>query len=145
MLTHEPHEPEAKDIAQDFTDRFGSPARRVISADLSDESAVLEAFAQTAADAELPPVGVIVFVGQRAFDGTDADGALARARDLIAGISATVRAVVGGWQGKPLRLWVVTRNGLVVGDDESGDPAIGALRGLIRVLAYEHPTCAPPW
>ena len=142
VLTHKPHElhePGDRDITQDFSDRFGSSARRVISADLSDEPAVLEAFGQTATDAKLPPVGVIVFVGQRAFDGTDADGALARARDLIAGISATVRAVVGAWQGKPLRLWVVTRNGLVVGDDEAGDPAIGALRGLIRVLAYEHP------
>ena len=53
----------------------------MISADLSDESAVLEAFAKTAADPELPPVGVVIFVGQRSFDGTDADDALgARAR-----------------------------------------------------------------
>jgi phthiocerol/phenolphthiocerol synthesis type-I polyketide synthase D len=133
------HEPETKRLAQGFTDKFGSPTQRVITADLSDESAVLEAFAQTAADAELPPLGVIVFLGQCPFDGTDADGALARARDLIAAISATVRAVVGGWHGKTPRLWLVTRNGLVVGDGESGDPAVGALRGLIRVLAYEHP------
>ena len=100
---------------------------------------MLEAFAKTAADPELPPVGVIIFVGQRSFDGTDSDDALARARDLIWAISATVRAVVGGWHGKSPRLWLVTRNGLVVHDDESGDPAIGAIKGLIRVLAYEHP------
>ena len=98
-----------------------------------------EAFAKTAADPELPPVGVIVFVGQRSLDGTDADGALARARELIWAISATARAIVGGWDGKSPRLWLVTRNGLVVGDDEYGDPAIGALKGLIRVLAFEHP------
>ncbi|HEY1439734.1 MAG TPA: type I polyketide synthase, partial [Mycobacterium sp.] len=133
------YEPGTKDLAQDFTDKFRSPTRRMISADLSDESAVLEAFAKTAADAELPPLGVIVFVGQHPFDGMDADGALARGRELIAAISATVRGVVGGWHGKPLRLWLVTRNGLVVGDDEPGDPAIGALKGLVRVLAYEHP------
>ncbi len=126
-------------IAQDFIAGFGSPTRRVISAELLDESAVLEAFAKTAADPELPPVGVIVFVGQRSLDGTDADGALARARELIWAISATARAIVGGWDGKSPRLWLVTRNGLVVGDDESGDPAIGALKGLIRVLAFEHP------
>ena len=126
-------------IAQDFAAGFGSPTRRVINAELLDESAVLEAFAKTAADPELPPVGVIVFVGQRFFDGTDADGALAHARDLIWAISATARAVVGGWDGKSPRLCLVTRNGLVVGGDESGDPAISALNGLMRVLAFEHP------
>ena len=61
----------------------------MIEADLSEESAVLEAFTKTAADPELPPIGVIIFVGQRSFDGTDSDGALARARDLIWAIAAT--------------------------------------------------------
>ena len=126
-------------IAQHFAAGFGSPTRRVISAELMDESAVLEAFAKAAADPELPPVGVIVFVGQRIFDGTDADGALARARELIWAISATARAVVAGLDGKSPRLWLVTRNGLVVGGEESGDPAICALNGLIRALAFEHP------
>jgi phthiocerol/phenolphthiocerol synthesis type-I polyketide synthase D len=130
---------DTKRLADDFSTRFGSPTRRVISADLSDESAVLEAFAKTAEDPQLPPAGVIVFVGQRCFDGTDAEGALARAQELIWSISATVRAVVGGWHAKSPRLWLVTRNGLVVGGEESGDPAVGALKGLIRVLAYEHP------
>jgi phthiocerol/phenolphthiocerol synthesis type-I polyketide synthase D len=126
-------------IAQDFAAEFGSPTRRVISAELLDESAVLEAFAKTAADPELPPVGVIVFVGQRFFDDTDTHGALAQARELIWAISATARAIVGGWDAKSPRLWLVTRNGLVVGGDEHGDPAIGALNGLTRVLAVEHP------
>ena len=133
------HDPDSKAIAEDFTARFGSPARRVIRADLSDEFAVLEAFTKAAADPELPPVGVIVFVGQRAFDGTDSDGALAFARDLVWAVSATIRAVVGGWHGKSPRLWLVARNGLVIHSDESGNPAIGGLKGLIRVLAYEHP------
>ena len=132
-------DPDTKAMAEDFTAKFSAPSRRVIEADLSEESAVLEAFTKTAADPELPPIGVIIFVGQRSFDGTDSDGALARARDLIWAIAATTRAVVGGWHGKSPRLWLVTRNGLVVHDDESGDPAIGAIKGLIRVLAYEHP------
>ena len=130
---------ETEEIANDFITRFGSPTRRVISADLSHESAVLEAFAKTAADPELPPVGVIVFAGQRSFDGADSDDALARGRDLAWAISATVRALIGGWHGKSPQLWLVTRNGLAVNGDEPGDPAIGALKGLVRVLAYEHP------
>jgi phthiocerol/phenolphthiocerol synthesis type-I polyketide synthase D len=130
---------ETEAIANDFVDRFGSPTRRVISADLSRESAVLEAFAKTAADPELPPIGVIVFAGRRPFDGTESGDAPARGRDLAWAVSATVRAVIGGWHGKAPRLWVVSRNGLAVSPDEPGDPSIGGLKGLIRVLAYEHP------
>ena len=130
---------EPAEIVDDFITRFRSTTRRVISADLSDESAVLEAFAKTAADPEFPPVGVIVFTGQRSFDGADSEEALTRGRDLAWAIMATVRALIGGWHGKSPQLWLVTRNGLAVNDDEWGDPAIGGLKGLVRVLAYEHP------
>ena len=105
------HDPDSKAIAEDFTARFGSPTRRVIGADLSDEFAVLEAFTKAAADPELPPVGVIVFVGQRSFDGTDSDGALALARDLVWAVSATIargrrrlaREVAAALVGRPQR------------------------------------------
>jgi phthiocerol/phenolphthiocerol synthesis type-I polyketide synthase D len=123
---------ETRALVADFADRFSSPTRRVISEELSDESAVLEAVAKTAADPELPPAGLIVFVGKRSFDGTDADGALQRERELIWAISVAGRAVVDSWHGKSPRLWLVTRNGLSVHVDEPGDPAIGALKGLIR-------------
>ena len=95
---------ETEAIANDFVARFGSPTRRVVNADLSQESAVLEAFAKTAADPELPPVGVIVFAAQRTFNGTDSDGAPARGRDLAWAISTTVRAIIGGWHGKAPRM-----------------------------------------
>jgi len=130
---------QTKALADEFAVKFGSPTRRVIGADMSDESAVLEAFTQAAEQPDLPPVGVVAFVGQRLFDGTDAGGALARARDSIWEVSATTRAVVGGWHGESPRLWLITRDGLVVHDGETGDPAVGGLKGLIRVLAYEHP------
>ncbi len=132
--------------ADDFADRWRSPARRVVTVKLTDESAVLTAFAETAADPDRPPVGVIVFVDSDAFTDSSATTGLAvsveRARSSIWSLSAAVRAVVGGWHGRAPRLWLLTRRGLVVGDGESGDPAIGALRGLIRVLAYEHPELA---
>ena len=44
-------------------------------------------------------VGVVIFVGQRDFDGNDADGALAHARDVIWAISAAVRAVPAAGTG----------------------------------------------
>ncbi|MDT5021502.1 MAG: phthiocerol/phenolphthiocerol synthesis type-I polyketide synthase, partial [Mycobacterium sp.] len=126
-------------VAKEFTAAFGSPKRRVLSADLSQESAVLQAFSQAAGDAELPPVGVVVFAGRQSFDGSEAGDAPGRGRDLTWGVASTVRTILTGWHGKPPRLWVVSRGGLAVNDGEPGDPSISALTGLIRVLAYEHP------
>ena len=131
--------PDMEAIAEKFGSQLRSPQHRVTIADVADESAVLEAFAETASDATRPPVGVLVFVGHRAFDGTDPDGALACAQQSVWSITTAVRAVVRGWHGRAPRLWLITGRGLVVDDGESGDPAIGALKGLIRVLAYEHP------
>jgi phthiocerol/phenolphthiocerol synthesis type-I polyketide synthase D len=123
---------ETTTLVADVAARLSSPTRRVVSGALSDESAVVEAFAKTAADEKLPPAGVIVFLGSPSFDGTDFDGALRRAQELIGTISATAHTVVDAVLGNPPRLWLVTRNGLSVHDDEPGDPAIGALKGLIR-------------
>ena len=123
---------ETQALVAEFSTRFSSPTRRVISEQLSDESGVLEAIAKAAADPEFPSVGMIVFVGERSFDGTDPDGALQRAHELIWAISVAARAAVDGRPGTPPRLWLVTRNGLAVRGDEAGDPAIGALKGLIR-------------
>ncbi|HWF69052.1 MAG TPA: type I polyketide synthase, partial [Mycobacterium sp.] len=116
-------------LVADVAARLSSPTRRVVSGALSDESAVVEAFAKTAADENLPPAGVIVFLPPPSFDGTDFDGALRRAQELIGAISAAAHTVV---DGTPPRLWLVTRGGLSVHDAEPGDPAIGALKGLIR-------------
>jgi phthiocerol/phenolphthiocerol synthesis type-I polyketide synthase D len=80
-------------------------------------------------------VGIVVLPAKRAFDGADADAALSRAQDLIVQISAAAHAAVSGRngeKGKSPRLWLVTRDGLSVRDNEPGDPAIGALKGLIR-------------
>lgn len=127
---------DARATADGFAVQWRSPERRVVTANLADESAVRAAFADTGADAERPPVGVVIFVGAGS---TNLDVAVDRARDAVWSIASTVRAIVGGWHGRSPRLWLVTRNGLVVDDGEPGDPATGALKGLIRVLAYEHP------
>ena len=121
---------------QDFVARFSSPTRRVISADLSDQSAVLAAIADTAGNRQLPAAGIIVFVGKRSFDGTDPDGALRRAQALVLSIAAVARAAVDQFPTPPPRLWLLTRDGLSVNADEPGDPAVGALKGLIRNWRY---------
>ena len=122
-------------LAAEITTRFTSPTRRVISATLADESAVAEAFAKTGDDSQFPPVGIVVLLAKRPFDAADTDAALSRAQDLIVQISAAAHAAVSGQKGdkgKSPRLWLVTRDGLSVHDHEPGDPAIGALKGLIR-------------
>jgi phthiocerol/phenolphthiocerol synthesis type-I polyketide synthase D len=124
-------DPETATLAAEFSAALSSPTRRVVSAALSDESAV-GAYAKTAADDKLRPAGVIVFLGPPSFDGHDAEGALRRAQELVERISATAHAVVDATEGNRPRLWLVTRNGLSVNHDEPGDPAIGALKGLIR-------------
>jgi phthiocerol/phenolphthiocerol synthesis type-I polyketide synthase D len=124
-------DPDTQSFAAELTTRFSSPTRRVIRAGLFDESAVREVLTEAAADST-PPAGVVALVGKRPFDGHNPDDALERSRELILALSATAHAVVDGWSTKSPRLCVVTRNGLAVRGDEPGDPAIGALRGLIR-------------
>ena len=129
-------ETDAALLADEFAAQWRSPERRVVTAKHVDESAVLAAFAETCADADRPPLGVVLFVGGGS---PDLSQAVTHAKDSIWSVASTVRAVVGGWHDRPPRLWLVTQRGLVAQGDESGDPALGALRGLIRVLAFENP------
>lgn len=125
--------------AEAFAQRWRSPARRVLTADLYDEAAMLAAFAETSGDPERPPAGVVAFIDDGPADAPPlTDAGLDRARDSVWAVSTVVRAILGGWHGRSPRLWLATPGGLAV-HDEPGRPAIGALRGLVRVLAYEHP------
>ncbi len=123
-------DPATEALAAAVTDKLTSSTRRAVSATLDDESAVAGAFAKTAADPKR--VGIIVLLAKRSFDGVDTDAALQRAQDLVVDITAAAHAAVDGWKGTSPRLWLVTRDGLSVHDDEPGDPAIGALKGVIR-------------
>jgi phthiocerol/phenolphthiocerol synthesis type-I polyketide synthase D len=121
--------------ADQFIAGWRSPAHRVVTADLNDESAILAAFAEAAGDPEHPPVGVVVLL---AANPSVTEEGISRARESVWAVSTVVRAIVGGWHGASPRLWLVAGNGLAVGD-EPGQPGIGALKGLVRALAYEHP------
>ena len=124
--------------AAEFAVGFLSRKRRVITADIHDETAMQAAFAEAAGDPTMPPAGVVV-IGQCPSVGIDLETELIHARELVWSVAATARAVTSGWHGKPPRLWLVTRGGLVVDGTEDSNPIAGALRGLVRVLAYEHP------
>jgi len=136
VLTDACLDEQARVMADDFIARWRSPMRKVHTADLDDESAMLAAFAEAAGDPDHPPVGVVAFVGGAS---TGLDDGLLRALDSVWSISTVVRAVVGTWHGRAPRLWLVTGGGLSVRDDEPGAPATAALKGLVRVLAFENP------
>ncbi|MFL0178865.1 SDR family NAD(P)-dependent oxidoreductase [Mycobacterium sp. SMC-15] len=136
-------EPSAGELAAQFGARLGGPNRKVVTGPFADEPALTEAVARAAADPAHPPAGIVVFLDRRGFDGSDPEGALARARELVWTASSTARAAVQGWPAatganKP-RLWLVSRGGLAFGDrepHEPADPAIGALKGVVRTWRF---------
>ncbi|WP_456320075.1 type I polyketide synthase [Mycobacterium novum] len=126
-------------LAAAFAARLAGPDRKVIAGPFADQPALAEAVAQAGADPAHPPAGIVVFLGQLGSDGTSpADPqALARARDLIWTASTAARAAVQDWSGtNGARLWLVSRGGLAVGADEPGDPAVGALKGVVRTWRF---------
>lgn len=130
----------AMPTTQDFAERFAGAQRKVVTAELADDAAVREGFGAATSVADLPPAGIVIVVDHPGFDGTDAEGKLAHTRDVIWRVAGTVRTLAGSWHGKPPRVWLVSRGGLVVGDtDGAGNPGVSSLNALVRVLAYEHP------
>ncbi|ORA83454.1 hypothetical protein BST28_00770 [Mycolicibacter kumamotonensis] len=126
----------AEDLAAAFAARLTAANRKVVTGPFADRPELTEAVTQAAADPAHPPAGIVVFLGRRNGDIADPQ-ALARARDLIWTASTAARAAVEGWAGtKGARLWLVSRGGLAVAGDEPGDPAIGALKGVIRTWRF---------
>ncbi len=134
-------EPGAGALAEQLAARLSAPNRKVFTGPFADEPALAGAVANAAADPGHPPAGIVVLLDQQGFDGTDPDGAQARARELVWTASSVARAAVAGWATtasttKP-RLWLVSRGGLAFGGEhEPGDPAIGALKGLVRTWRF---------
>jgi phthiocerol/phenolphthiocerol synthesis type-I polyketide synthase D len=60
-----------------------------------------------------------------------------RAERLVATLSGVVAELAE--VPAPPRLWLVTAGGLSIEPGEPGDPGLAALRGFVRVLAFEHP------
>ena len=132
--------------ADDLADLLGrSPSRRVIrqtlpagtpGSGMTGSGTELIALTDLDADSAAPAAGVVVLLDAETFDPRGA--ASEQARALVWSVTSAVRAVAAR-PGRAPRVWLVTRNGIGVGADESGSPTVGALEGLVRVMAYEHP------
>ncbi|SHF16707.1 type I polyketide synthase [Streptoalloteichus hindustanus] len=70
--------------------------------------------------------------------------AVAESRELVlASADAARRLVTSGSSGS--RLWLLTRGAAVTTSGDAGSPGLAALRGLVRVLAFEHPETRASW
>ncbi|WP_131810581.1 SDR family NAD(P)-dependent oxidoreductase, partial [Mycolicibacter sinensis] len=121
-------------VAAAFAARLAAPDRKVVTGPFADRPALTEAVAQAAADSAHPPAGIVVFLARQSLNVADPQ-ALARARDLIWTASTAARAAVEAG-AKGARLWLVSRGGLAVAGGEPGDPAIGALKGVVRTWRF---------
>ncbi|WP_231702974.1 type I polyketide synthase [Tsukamurella asaccharolytica] len=136
VLSHDPAAANTVEAA------LTGPGRRVVTAAL-DERGVAEAVADVAADPAYPFAGIVLLAhpggahDPAAQDEIDAE--VTAGQDLVWRVATTVRAVTAGWHGRPPQLWLLSHGGLPVLPGETGDPAVGSLTGLVRVLAYEHP------
>ncbi len=104
---------------------------------LEDErtEAVRDSCAGLLAALATPPRGVVVVCGTTsATTGEPTTAALRRTRRLLGIAQALADA-----SGKPPRLYAVTRAARVVRPGDRTDLGQSALRGLLRVLAFEHP------
>ncbi|WP_216215352.1 KR domain-containing protein [Amycolatopsis aidingensis] len=89
--------------------------------------------AELSTDRSSPLAGVVLFAGSLAeyrFPEL--------AQHLLLTVTEVVRRVTELGGTLP-RLWLVTAHGTAVLDGEPGEPGLAFLRGLVRVLAFEHP------
>ncbi|MDX3228053.1 type I polyketide synthase [Streptomyces sp. ME19-01-6] len=95
----------------------------------------LDAFRETMADRLARGVTTAVVLLSGTGAGTDPDTeALARTRRTLGAAQA-----IAARGAEPPRVYVVTRGARAVAPGEVADPAQSPLRGLVRVLALEHP------
>lgn len=122
-------------LAAQLVARLGEAAGTVVTVALDDTPALTTALATRAARGDV--AGVLLLVADEpALDAAAVAGAAA----LVAGAAALARAVVEAGFTQPPRLWFVSQGAAVAGPGEAGRPGPAALRGLVRVLAFEHPS-----
>ncbi|WMN02147.1 type I polyketide synthase [Rhodococcus erythropolis] len=113
---------------------------RVFTAQLADERSLRAAFESAAGGAGTPPAGIVVFLDPSGPGEAGTAAGITRTQETILRLSAIVRAVVVQDRNKQSpQLWLVGRGGLAVQAGEVGDPGVGALRGIVRTLAFENP------
>ncbi|HEY5199158.1 MAG TPA: SDR family oxidoreductase [Solirubrobacteraceae bacterium] len=106
--------------------------------------------ASTEGEAELrrdPASDGVVVLTAPTHPGADPQDAPGRGERLVLEGAGIVRALSerSGSGAIGARVWFVTRGAAAVDARDRPDPGPAALRGLVRVLAFEHPELQPTW
>ncbi|MFD0366062.1 type I polyketide synthase [Nocardia sp. GCM10030253] len=126
-------------IASSAAAAIGADQGRVFTSTLADERSLLAAFESAAEGEGTPLAGIVVFIDPSGPREAATTAGIARTQETILRLSSIVRAVVQHPNKQSPQLWLVGRGGLAVHEGEASEPGVGALRGVVRTLAFEHP------
>lgn len=134
LVIGDPSDPRAGDLAGGLRSR-GAEAQVVDATD-----------AEETLRGEQSVDGVVILVAPAPLD-EDPELAPARGEALVLDGARIVRALSerSSLSASRTRLRFVTSGAAAVADGDQPDPGPAALRGLVRVLAYEHPELRPTW
>jgi phthiocerol/phenolphthiocerol synthesis type-I polyketide synthase D len=120
-----------------------------LAAELGSRGAETRLVAQPEAEQALldeRPLDGVVMLAPPAPDEEDPADGPGRGEALVLAGAKLVQALSARPQAAArTRLWFVTGGAAAVAEGDIPDPAPAALRGLVRVLAYEHPELQPRW
>ena len=134
LVVADPSDPRVGDLAGGVCSR-GAQAEVVSSSDAGDALRGDRTFD-----------GVVMLVAPAAVD-EDPEHGPGRGEQLVLDGTRLVRALSerSGVDATRTRLWFVTSRAAAVAAGDEPDPGPAALRGLVRVLAYEHAELQPSW
>ncbi|MEV2253492.1 type I polyketide synthase [Streptomyces sp. NPDC050147] len=140
LLAEAGREPYARELSEALKERGADADIRTLAADDTPESGTA---AVTPSEPDAPAPRAVVYLPA---SGTRPDGVTPdrRAREQVARLVETARALAQSTgSGVPPRLWTVTHAAQQVTPEDRPDLAQAGLRGLVRVLSYEHPELRP--
>ncbi|WP_447035731.1 SDR family NAD(P)-dependent oxidoreductase [Streptomyces sp. DSM 118878] len=155
LLAEGGREAYAAELGEALKERGATVAIRTLAAD-GTEGGDTVAVQPSAPDAPAPRAVVYLPASGSRPDGVSPDGVspdhLTRegvspdrlAREQVARLAETARALArSADSGAPARLWTITHAAQQVTPEDRPDLAQAGLRGLVRVLSYEHPELRP--
>ncbi|WP_228922754.1 type I polyketide synthase [Streptomyces sp. DH7] len=140
LLAEVGREAYATELAEALTERGATVSIQTLAADGASENGAAEAM-RSGPDATAPRAVVYLPTSATQYDSVSPDH---RAREQVACLVETARALAQSANSeRSVRLWTITHTAQQVTPEDRPDLAQAGLRGLVRVLSYEHPELRP--